>query len=76
MIDISTLTASLVEITKEYDIFLEYKDLEFIFSKKASNVLPLYYWYNHKIELEPDAELKLRFSPLYKMSILELETIK
>jgi hypothetical protein len=43
--------------------FCNYVD---IFSKKASNVLPLHCPYNHKIVLtEPNREQQLGFSPLY-----------
>ena len=48
-----------------------------VFSKPASDELPPHRSYDHKIELTEDgAEKALRYTPLYKMSIPELETTK
>ncbi len=44
------------------------------FSKQALDTLPLYQLYNYKIKLVKD--INLGFSPLYKMTIEELETVK
>ena len=52
-------------------IYKEYLDA---FSKKASDILAPYRPYDYKIILE--SENKLGFSPLYKMTIKELETCK
>ena len=46
------------------------------FSKADSNKLPPHRPYDHKIELEEGAESKLKYSPLYKMSLEELEEVK
>ena len=45
-----------------------------MFSKEASNVLPLYRAYDHKIKLIGDNNLK--FSPLYSHSSEELQILK
>jgi hypothetical protein len=54
----------------------KYMDYTYIFSKKESDLLPLYRQYNHKIELENNNVSVLKYSPLYKMSAEELETVK
>ena len=41
-----------------------YKEFKDVFSKAASNILPLYWLYNHKIKIKPDKENTLGFSPL------------
>lgn len=53
-----------------------YKDYLDIFSKAASDLLPLYRTYDYKIALEGSIESDLGYSFLYKISIEELETIK
>jgi hypothetical protein len=45
-----------------------------IFSKAASDILPPHRSYDHKIILEK--ENTLTYSPLYKISLEELETLK
>jgi hypothetical protein len=51
-----------------------YRDFINIFSKAASDQLPPYRSYNHKIILESNNILK--YSPLYKMFLEELEILK
>jgi hypothetical protein len=51
-----------------------YRDFIDIFSKAASDQLPPHRSYDHKITLESNNTLK--YSPLYKMSLEELETLK
>jgi hypothetical protein len=41
-----------------------YKEFKDVFSKAASNTLPPHRLYDHKIEIEPDKENTLGFSPL------------
>jgi len=53
-----------------------YNDYAPAFSKADSNTLPPHRSYDHKIELEPSAEEKLKYSPLYKISVDELEEVK
>ncbi len=53
------------------EYFWEFKA---VFSKQASDILPLYQLYDYKIKLVKDVDLG--FSPLYKMTIEELETVK
>jgi hypothetical protein len=45
-----------------------------VFSKSKSDKLPPHRLYDHKIELEGDNTLG--YSPLYKMTTAELETVK
>ena len=48
-----------------------------MFLKEASNKLPLYRAYDHKIQLEDLNSIgSLGYSPLYYYSIAELEEIK
>jgi transposase InsO family protein len=54
----------------------KYKDYAHVFSKAESNILPPHRPYDHKIQLEADGASSLRYSPLYKMSAEELETVK
>ncbi|EKD12128.1 polymerase [Drepanopeziza brunnea f. sp. 'multigermtubi' MB_m1] len=68
--------AELLELTDDPLIFPEYSDYAYVFSKAASNVLALYRPYDYKIELLERGEKALRYSLLYKMSILKLELIK
>jgi hypothetical protein len=51
-------------------------DYAYVFSKKESDLLPPYRQYNHKIELENNNASALKYSPLYKISLEELETVK
>ena len=53
------------------ECYHEYLD---VFSKTASDTLPPPRPYDHKIEL--DSEMTLGYSPLYKMSLEELEAAK
>ncbi len=53
------------------ECFWEFKA---VFSKQASDTLPLYWPYDYKIKLVKDVDLG--FSPLYKITIEELETVK
>jgi len=50
----------LVEL-KLHHWYLEFKD---IFLKAVSNILPLYWLYNYKIEIKPGKEDTLNYSPL------------
>ena len=52
-------------------VYTEFADIA---SKEASNALPLNWLYNHKIEL--DKLNTFSYSPLYKMTTLELEEVK
>ena len=47
-----------------------------MFSKAKSDILPPHRSYDHKIVLEEDTKKLLKYSPLYKMSLDELEAIK
>jgi hypothetical protein len=51
-----------------------YKDYLDVFSKVASNQLPLHRSYDHKIQLE--VECNLGFHPLYKQTAKELLATK
>jgi hypothetical protein len=53
------------------DAYREYED---VFSKEASDTLPPHRLYDHQIHL--DQPNTLGFSPLYKMTTLELEETK
>ena len=52
----------------------EYHDLIDVFSKTASDELPPYRTYDHKIQLEGD--LLIGYSPLYKQTTEELQAVK
>jgi hypothetical protein len=54
----------------------KYKDYAHVFSKAESNILPPHRLYDHKIQLEADGASSLCYSPLYKISAKELETVK
>jgi hypothetical protein len=54
----------------------KYTDYIYIFSKAESNILLLYCPYNYKIYLEADSKKALKYNPLYKISLEELETVK
>ena len=47
-----------------------------VFSKAASNILPPYQPYNHKIEIKLDKEDTLSYSPLRQQSTAKLQAIK
>jgi predicted aspartyl protease len=51
-----------------------FREFKAAFSKQASDTLPPHRPYDHKIELVKDVDLG--FSPLYKMTTEELETVK
>ena len=51
----------------------EYSDLSL---KTESDILLLYYTYNYKIQLEREDKKALKYSPLYKMSLVKLEAVK
>ncbi len=51
-----------------------FQEFKVTFSKQALDILPLYWPYDYKIKLVKDVDLG--FSPLYKMTIEELETVK
>ena len=53
-----------------------YKEFKDIFSKAASDTLPPYRLYNHKIKIEPDKENTLGFSPLCQQSTAKLQATK
>ncbi|EKD20143.1 polymerase [Drepanopeziza brunnea f. sp. 'multigermtubi' MB_m1] len=70
------LAAELLELINDLLIFPEYSDYAHVFFKAASNVLAPHKPYDYKIELLERKEKALRYSLLYKMSILELELTK
>jgi 6-pyruvoyl-tetrahydropterin synthase len=48
-----------------------------VFSKKASNQLPLYYTHNYKIQLKNANSLNnIEYSPLYYYLVVKLEEVK
>jgi hypothetical protein len=47
-----------------------------VFLKAASNILPPYWIYDYKIQLKKEVKGNLRYSPLYKITIAELEATK
>ena len=47
-----------------------------VFSKAASDILPPHRPYDHKIEIEPDKEDTLGYSPLRQQSTAELQATK
>ncbi|CAL3971707.1 unnamed protein product [Diplocarpon coronariae] len=53
-----------------------YNEYALAFSKVANNQLSPYYPYDYKIDLEENAKKALKYSPLYKISILELKAVK
>ena len=53
-----------------------YKEFKDVFSKTASDILPLYWLYNYKIEIKPDKENTLGFSPLCQQFTAKLQAIK
>ncbi|EKD12066.1 polymerase [Drepanopeziza brunnea f. sp. 'multigermtubi' MB_m1] len=68
--------AELSELTNDLPIPFEYSDYTHVFSKAASNVLALHKPYDYKIELLERREKALRYSLLYKISILKLKLTK
>ncbi|KAI0991102.1 hypothetical protein K3495_g17085, partial [Podosphaera aphanis] len=64
------------DIEAEPTIPPEYADFADVFSKAESDKLPPHRAYDHKIELEGQGERSLKYSPLYKMSLDELEAVK
>jgi hypothetical protein len=65
-----------IDTEAELSIPNKYRDYIYIFSKKESDLLSPYRLYNYKIELESDSEKSLKYSPLYKISVEELEIVK
>jgi hypothetical protein len=65
-----------LEVSTEPAIPEKYQDYTHVFSKAESDILPPHRSYDHKIQLEEKDASALRYSPLYKMSTEELETIK
>ncbi|QSZ30750.1 hypothetical protein DSL72_000308 [Monilinia vaccinii-corymbosi] len=61
---------------KEPPIPPAYQAFHKAFSKDESNVLPPHRPYNYKIILEGEEEKALRSSPLYKISLEQLEVVK
>jgi len=57
---------------------LPYRHQKFkdVFSKAASDILPLYRPYDHKIKIKQGKENTLSFSPLYKQFITKLQATK
>ncbi|EKD11956.1 polymerase [Drepanopeziza brunnea f. sp. 'multigermtubi' MB_m1] len=68
--------AELSKLINDPLIPLEYFDYIHVFFKAASNVLAPYRPYDYKIELFEKEEKALRYSLLYKISILELKLTK
>lgn len=62
--------------TSEPAIPEKYQDFAHVFSKAESDILPPHRSYDHKIQLEGEGTSALKYSPLYKMSTEELETVK
>lgn len=72
----STILAPLKKIDDNLKIPQEFSDFADVFSKAESDILPPHRSYDHKIILEGDGEKGLKYSPLYRMSLNELETVK
>ena len=53
-----------------------YREFKDVFSKAASDMLPPHRPYDHKIEIEPDKENVLGYTPLREQSIAELQATK
>ena len=70
LLSIEETEADLARIPKAYNSYLD------TFSKAASDQLAPHRPYDHKIILENGQESDLRTSPLYKMTAIELETLK
>ncbi|KAI1000212.1 hypothetical protein K3495_g7982 [Podosphaera aphanis] len=71
----AVLLASLQEnLIDEPQVLEHYPDFSDVFPKAESDVLPPHRSYDHKIVLEGEGEKALKYSPLYKMSLEELET--
>ncbi len=54
----------------------QYREFKDVFSKAASDMLPPHRPYDHKIEIEPDKENVLGYTPLREQSIAELQATK
>ena len=52
------------------------QDLKDVFSKAVSNTLAPYQLYNYKIEIEPNKENTLNFSPFRQQSTAKLQATK
>ncbi len=72
----SQFITSISNLDLKMSILIKYSKWTHIFSKTKSDILPLYYQYNYKIELEREGEKSLKYSPLYKILTNELEAIK
>ena len=65
---VSELDPDLSAIPLKYDAFVD------LFSKKKADKLPTHRTYDHEILLEPGKALS--FSPIYKLSLIELEVMQ
>jgi transposase InsO family protein len=54
----------------------EHMAYQHVFSKAESDILPPHRPYDHRILLEGEGEKALKYSPLYRMSLPELEAVK
>lgn len=73
----SVLNVEINQVTDDIEnVPSKYSDFYSVFSKEESNKLPPHRPHDHKIVLEPGAEKELTYSPLYKMSLTELEVVK
>jgi hypothetical protein len=61
---------------KELIVLERYVKYVNVFSKAASDLLLPHRIYDHKIQLEKEVEGNLRYSPLYKMTTVELKATK
>ncbi|ESZ92702.1 hypothetical protein SBOR_6914 [Sclerotinia borealis F-4128] len=67
---LATLTPGEPLVSDKYTSFHD------VFSKQESNILPPHRTYDHTITFENSTKTSLGYSPLYKMSIDELEAVK
>ena len=74
--DFKELTHALANIDVEQPIPEAYREYHKAFSKQDSDILPPSRSYDHKIILEGEGEKALKYSPLYKMSLEQLEVVK
>lgn len=72
----SATLASITASDDQIQIPQQYSEYSDVFSKTDSNILPPHRAYDHKIILEGEGEKALKYSPLYKMSLEELESVK
>ncbi|RKF55758.1 hypothetical protein GcC1_201006 [Golovinomyces cichoracearum] len=72
----SATLASITASDDEIQIPQQYSEYSHVFSKADSNTLPPHRAYDHKIILEVQGKKALKYSPLYKMSLEELESVK